>query len=561
MSELEKLYKELEKNGKFDSVILNYDYTTEEQNFIQKEYYAFFGDYTMIPQLSEKDKAELSDYYKRRYLITKNIFLKARYAYVLYYLTHNREWYKKTIDSLKLIIKNNEQNTNEAYYIENIVNCLIKLSCEQKKTELPVTKDFLLEIIKNANYMLQLLIIVNAHKSKLFNKENAAFIVDICIKAAMGCTEYILKKQLLDEGIYYAKKDTSLNNRCIQMFEMLGDNEEKEIQDYDGKPEHIFIPHHNQSTYKRMMEYYKLANNKQKLERATSLFNKNKPNLEFPIITNRVLLDSKVVEYIYKHFDCIKSFSSKIIFIYLCSNDKNVFMPDESLQKTVNAFKSLEKLFRYENNDINLNSMTINDKNEFIKMELYGTGIRNNIKYILEIILSSIKDKKISYTKIRIFLEKYTIFGCELGVKRNDISIKYTLWSMIDFGIKDLFKQFSRYVDNKDCDWRIPIDILSLKFEGILRDLIGLHCGVTTKIDNNGNTTEMLLDELLRSDHFLEIFTKDDLNLFYYVFTSKGLNIRNSVAHGFYKQEDYTMFNAVLVFLCILRLAKFGQKK
>lgn len=58
----------------------------------------------------------------------------------------------------------------------------------------------------------------------------------------------------------------------------------------------------------------------------------------------------------------------------------------------------------------------------------------------------------------------------------------------------------------------------------------------------------------------LQIFRKEDIEFFEYVFTAKGYNIRNYVAHAFYIPQDYGMIEATLVFLCILRLTMFRPK-
>ena len=42
-----------------------------------------------------------------------------------------------------------------------------------------------------------------------------------------------------------------------------------------------------------------------------------------------------------------------------------------------------------------------------------------------------------------------------------------------------------------------------------------------------------LLDDLLREPCLLQIFRKEDIEFFEYVFTAKGYNIRNYVAHAF----------------------------
>lgn len=132
----------------------------------------------------------------------------------------------------------------------------------------------------------------------------------------------------------------------------------------------------------------------------------------------------------------------------------------------------------------------------------------------------------------------------------------YSWFQQIDYILKDFFRQVNLYLSGKSPDWRLIIDTLPMKFEGILRDMISIKGGVITKINSNGKTSDLLLDELLNEDKFLKIFDKDDKNLFEYVFTNKGLNVRNYVAHGFYKPIDYSLEKAILCFLCVMRLAK-----
>lgn len=66
----------------------------------------------------------------------------------------------------------------------------------------------------------------------------------------------------------------------------------------------------------------------------------------------------------------------------------------------------------------------------------------------------------------------------------------------------------------------------------------------------------MLLEDLLNSGKLKEVFGDDDIFLFKSVFTNEGYNIRNDVAHSFYMPDEFTANKALLVFLCIMRIAK-----
>ena len=138
---------------------------------------------------------------------------------------------------------------------------------------------------------------------------------------------------------------------------------------------------------------------------------------------------------------------------------------------------------------------------------------------------------------------------------------------MVDMGVETYFMQFQRLLKGKSTDWRVCIDVLSVKFEGILRDMLSLNGAVITKF-KDGNTSLITLEQMIRlesesiKDAFYNSFDDDDLNLFQYVFSSiaQCRNIRNNVAHCYYLPQMYTIEIAVLLFICILRLAKFVPK-
>ena len=156
-------------------------------------------------------------------------------------------------------------------------------------------------------------------------------------------------------------------------------------------------------------------------------------------------------------------------------------------------------------------------------------------------------------------LKKY-LFWYSIGVCQIGSSGYCLMFSQIDYGVEALIKQYNRFLQKKPTDWRFPVDILSIRFEGILRDMVGIYGGCVTKVGRDNSTSQALLDDLLREPCLLQVFRKEDIEFFEYVFTAKGYNIRNNVAHAFYIPKDYGMIEATLVFLCILRLTMFRPK-
>jgi hypothetical protein len=180
---------------------------------------------------------------------------------------------------------------------------------------------------------------------------------------------------------------------------------------------------------------------------------------------------------------------------------------------------------------------------------------------IMKVFAFGIINGKISYHSVFNYLQNNTWFGQKFprGNNDRDIDDKSTWLSLFAPGLHDYFSQLEWAVlmakDNLQ-NYILCIDSLTTKFEGALRDFIRLLGGTTT-IEKRGELQEQLLEELLQNRIITEQFTPEDITLFKYVFTARGWNIRNNVAHCFYPYSNYSFDKATLVFLCILRLGKY----
>lgn len=59
----------------------------------------------------------------------------------------------------------------------------------------------------------------------------------------------------------------------------------------------------------------------------------------------------------------------------------------------------------------------------------------------------------------------------------------------------------------------MPVDILSVRFEGILRDMVADYEGRVTKVGRDNTISQALLDDLLREPCLLQVFRKEDIYL------------------------------------------------
>ena len=109
------------------------------------------------------------------------------------------------------------------------------------------------------------------------------------------------------------------------------------------------------------------------------------------------------------------------------------------------------------------------------------------------------------------------------------------------------------------------IDSLTLKFEGLVRDFAQLN-GILTHIDAKDKagrtvTREKDLSQLLFDPRIAGLFTADDLLFFRFLFVEhSGFTFRHRVAHGLMLIEDYNFGILQLIFVAVMRLAKYPIK-
>ncbi|WP_419801597.1 DUF4209 domain-containing protein [Mucilaginibacter sp.] len=510
-------------------------------------------------------KTIVEEYLNERINETQNHLLKAKYNHFLYCLTTHNKFGNQAIEeyqkNLELYLGNPNQEDVSLNFQEalDIIIHLTK-STNHKKEEFKKQIHNYLKDHQICN-RIKTYIISSILKSDLFKGTiiELDYISKLCIDLAKNEIKHRFVEMNLQLGLDIAKKLQQNSEIQKAINELLGDNEYKNIRQYDGKPESIIIPHQNRKTYKNIIQYYKNATNIVKHDKAVLEYNENKKNCKLLKFSAKIgNSDEKKRIYEELFFSIINSSTKNILYQLILGNNL-MFIPDEYLEKYAEENKNnfMYQYFKLNRIDINNNEKDVEIK-EHLKFEAYSLYLSNTLYFYYDVIMTSFECKKLSYNKVAKELSINLFFGQELIITRNDQNLSYTWFSMLDIGLKSFFEQLKLVLRNKQPDWRFSIDFLSLKFEGVLRDIVDLTGGIITKTDKNGNTTELILEDLLRSDSLKEVFNKDDLNLFQHTLTNKGYNIRNNVAHSFYIPQDYTWCKAVLVFLCVLRLAKYN---
>jgi hypothetical protein len=115
----------------------------------------------------------------------------------------------------------------------------------------------------------------------------------------------------------------------------------------------------------------------------------------------------------------------------------------------------------------------------------------------------------------------------------------------------------------------LPLDSLVLKFEGILRLFIEKK-GITTINESGASIRENISFFTLISQFETSIkynaletarFIEEDKPFFEHLFNSNELNLRNEIAHSFFKMELYSYKSVAIIIDAIIRLGKYTLVK
>ena len=186
----------------------------------------------------------------------------------------------------------------------------------------------------------------------------------------------------------------------------------------------------------------------------------------------------------------------------------------------------------------------------------------SKLPFINYLLVESIKQKKFSPQLMLNFLQKYSWLGINQSKSLPDGEIfEYNWLNLLAPALNEYFLQINYHLYSKNYpNFVLPIDSLTLKIEGILRDYCD-NVGIITffqKSDRNGtNVREKDLNALLHEPKLADHFNNDDLLLFRFVLVEKaGYNLRHKVAHSLMTYADYDISIIHLLILILLRLSK-----
>lgn len=569
MASLTELYDLLEVKRDvehIDSVFPHSEYSPEEWPKARLEILTWWKIERLVEDKDCPINKEFAlSYFEERLKTTSNLLLQYRYSYFAYLLSANDNRYAKhAIDALleglnSLLPEDKEDYPHNA---EDAIEILMTLT-KRVKHRANEAKDLFLNLLESDyGYRVKLVCMRVAKEREFFLANEAEKIVSLC-KDLLPITQDVWREKCCELGLYYASKIQGRSKPYINFFyESLGDMEMEQLTDPDTQPNNIAIPLMNEGHLEKAMGYYQEAGNVEKRNDAEQKFRENKKRVVIPHYKFEKKTDEHVVKYFQSLVKELVEGKTSWLLLNLSLPVRFLFPSFELIRERMPEKGSMAEELGFENRVVDINGNSQKADDDFDLLQKYGIWLMNIVKGpVLDTILTAIHTKKLTYAKLKSWFLKKTCFGEALEYPRTNQVVTTTWFSQIDYGMEALVKQYKRFIQGKTPDWRIPIDLLSIRFEGILRDMVGLCGGHVTKVGKGRNTSQTLLDSLLREPCLKEAFRAEDIEFFEYVFTAKGHNIRNNVAHAFYIPQDYGIMQATLVLLCVLRLTTFRLKE
>ena len=182
---------------------------------------------------------------------------------------------------------------------------------------------------------------------------------------------------------------------------------------------------------------------------------------------------------------------------------------------------------------------------------------------IRQVLFQSIRNGKLSQETLNKYLQQKSWLGKTLCVKSPTHGMRRYRWlDLLEASLDSYFGKTLRWLRDgtNTPNLVLEIDSLTLKFEGLLRDLLGL-AGVATfrlKRQDRSLAEERYVGDLLYKKEMRHLFGEDDLFFLRFLLSEDaGYDLRNRVAHCLILAEDYSINYMHLLLLALLKLAKY----
>lgn len=492
------------------------------------------------------------EYIKGRIENTENAYIVIRYLIILWSKTKNQEYSKKAFDKTFDVLKKeiNSKNgrlrdTNELFLIcRNIV----EKTKYRKEEYLIYLQDFKNDISTPYEFYSYLEQLVD---NKLISSVLLKKLISDYKNYVKFEIQYYFPNQYGFEALIPLIQKAKLPIK--ELYSLLAENENVLL---NHREENDFV---KLNLLRKKAEYEKLAGKTAESEKTLEELTK----IKFDVNLNKINFSmssetSKELDILWKIIDSKSNFLSTLKAKYIIGYFATQFDSLHSVTTEKGNKPMFDGAFTTVLMDINNNTNEKRNRNNLSEnistyYSLFFIPIFEQTLY------KSIINGHLNYQNFNDFF-KDTWIGQPTKFYNGNIEIEESWLTLLQPGLYNFFSLFEHQTIHnklKTDSYILSIDSLTLKFEGILRDFIRLSGGTTVKI-KNGISEEILLEEMIEHKIIKEIYEEAERELFKLVFTRMGLNIRNDIAHSFYKTSDYNFKKISLILLCVLRLSKYN---
>ena len=531
-----------------------------------------------FPDLENFDN-DTYNYLIHRLDTSKNLLLKARYSIILWNSPKkHRKYAEIAVDSyLRLVTlyeKKDLKEPNKNYgfkIVKSIKNAYIiavssKYNVAKVKSEI---KRLIHQFNYNSNnsfYLRTDLIQLMLNDKKNFIKADFSGMEDILWKLAeMSIFEKDYNKtiKILEFG---KKVENKLNTKKFPWEQTIGESYESLMEEADKKDNDARI-HYCENALK----HYKNLKNEIKISELEKKYIEFKSSMKLLKRETTIDLTNTIDRCHEIAHDLITNHSTEIIPYLML--DKNILPNLKDVEKFVDEEMLKHFSSRVPRSVLDHNGHVMQHFSEADELRYYQ--ILAHFKRIIEfntvnllniVIIKAITANKLSYDiLINFFIQKSWIgktFEKEIQdgkiIRKNWLDlISPALWEYFD--IINLYLLDPTYEPN----FVLIIDSLTLKLEGLLRDICQNFLGISTfyqKQDKGRNIArEKDINMLLRINELKSFFNDEEILFFKFLLVEKaGYNLRHKIAHSLADDKEYQMGMFHLILLALLRLGKYN---
>ncbi|WP_025146470.1 DUF4209 domain-containing protein [Pedobacter jeongneungensis] len=497
------------------------------------------------------------DYLKIRIVEEQNAYLSARYAHILYLVGKNNLYGKKAADAyLQLAQEYLSGLDSEDRHINGLMELLeaYLTLCRDTKYNIHSCKELVagwLDAPGHHLYYYQRLLELTAN-SRIFNRTDIIGYTEKAVSFFQRYYQSSHSETYLSVCLLIAKKE-GVDLKPI--FRMMGNEQinliAESIHDTSG-----FI---KADRLANASKFYKKAGDSARADELLRELHIQKRDLHFDVISSRMDINQIAV---------IIESTQNIAAYHLAQDIRTIFFPIALDRKFVpkaehpfageNAFLQFVTTSYY---DINLNSHRLSPF-ELRRRDLFQgfqIALESSLPIYFRELIKKMEKQERDFLAEGLHYFEHTWFASQIQNGYADNPQIYSWIAMLRPSLEILI-QANITARNAHLDYQqqMAFDQLAVKFEGLLRDLCSCANLTTTKVYDD-RTVAKDINELLQSDELNTTFLEEDLRLWQFTFTGSGYNIRNNVAHAFYRPKDYTITLSNILLLAYIKLAKYGN--